>query len=434
MSAKKAPSAKTHVLTKKPAPGKTQDVPCPHYEECGACPLMENSYSEQLRIKQERVRKAYREAGFSADLLQSVLKPAKGSPKTIGYRNKAKWILEPSPEGLQMGIYYPGTHRVVDIPHCSVHAPEINKLSEFLKHELNARQVACGHHEKNAPAHVRYIIVRYSFREKKLLVVFVTSASRVNGLEGVIDAIKREFADKVVAVVQNINDDEGNVLLGEANRFWHKSSELTETFGRFRVPVGPLSFLQVNSLQASYLYQRVRTLIGGGPFEAGLDLYSGVGLFALHMSSTTKKILAVEDLGPAALEAMTAARRNRAKNILQLCSDAHDGISTFQGEWGSPDWVVLNPPRKGCEEAVIKALAEKPPFRLAYVSCNPVTQARDIALLMEENPDLQLKTIEPVDMFPQTEHVECIVLLENRSFSKATSAASPKGPARQGLH
>lgn len=404
-----------------------RDIPCVHWKDCGGCPLISYDYKDQLKKKQNKILEAFVNLGFPQNAIKGILKPTKASPKTLGYRNKAKWILQPGKDGkLKMGIYSPGTHDVVDIPHCAVHAQPINEISAFIKEELERLEIACGPdlNPSKDEAKVRYVIVRYSFREKKLIVVFVTSAAKVPKLEELFASLREKFESRVMAVVQNMNDDTGNVLLGEANRYIVKKGELTETFGRFRVPVGPLSFLQVNSFQASYLYKRVRELIGSGPFEAGLDLYSGVGLFALHLAEVTKKILAVEEVGPAALEAMTAARRNRAKNVLQLCADAIEGLSTFAGEWGTPDWVVINPPRRGCDEDVLRAIAARPPEKLAYVSCNPTTLARDIAILMREAPDFELKTLEPVDMFPQTEHVECIALLENKNFKQATGASS----------
>jgi len=269
--------------------------------------------------------------------------------------------------------------------------------------------------------------VRYSFREKKLLCVFITTRKDVPGLDAVFKALETAYPEQIVAIVQNINDDPGTVLLGEANRYHRKIGELTETLGSIRVPVGPLSFLQVNSGQASHLYWRVRDLIGRGPFKAGLDLYSGVGVMAMHLAPVTKKILAVEEVGAAALEGVTAARHNRVHNVLQVCADSLEGVRTFQSEWGSPDWVVLNPPRKGCEPEVLAALAEKPPQKLVYVSCNPVTLARDIKDLLAKMPDLALKTLEPIDMFPQTDHVECIALLES-----AAASSSKKKPRSRG--
>jgi 23S rRNA (uracil1939-C5)-methyltransferase len=170
----------------------------------------------------------------------------------------------------------------------------------------------------------------------------------------------------------------------------------------------------------------VRELLGRGPFNAGLDLYSGVGLIAMHMAASTKKILAVEEVGPAALEAMTAARRNRVSNILELCADSLEGVGTFSSEWGAPDWVVLNPPRGGCDEQVLDAVAAKAPRRLVYVSCGPKSLARDIKLLQAKQPGFKIRAIEPVDMFPQTEHTECLVLLENESYQKGL-AGKAKG-------
>jgi 23S rRNA (uracil1939-C5)-methyltransferase len=408
--------------------------PCSHWKDCGGCPLIRYDYKEQLARKRAKVRDAYLQTGYAEDWLDSLLKKTRPSPVTLGYRNKAKWILQPDEKGLlKMGIYYPGTHEVVDIPKCSVHAPAINELSGFIKQKLIDFEVPCGVPVGGNPT-LRYLIVRYSFREKKLLTVFVSSAPKVPNLEKVFESVAKEYGDKVVAMVQNINDDSGNVLLGEANRFQRKQGELTETMGRFRVPVGPLSFLQVNSAQASYLYRRARELLGKGPFKAGLDLYSGVGLFAFHMADTTEKILAVEEVGPAALEGITAARRNRIGNVLQLCADAFEGITTFVSEWGHPDWVVLNPPRKGCDPGVLQALLQRPPAKLVYVSCNPVTQARDIRILMEACPSLELKTVEPVDMFPQTDHVEVIAYLVNKQPGRPATGTEGSSKGGKPLH
>ena len=405
---------------------------CDSWPSCkAACPLVRLSYKEQLAHKFKKVRDAFIKEGFSAASLASFLKPTRSAPKTLGYRNKAKWILDTVDGKIRMGIYRAGTHEILDISHCLVHAPAINGISNFIRDQFELHNVPCGPLDPKNPT-VRYMIVRYSFREQKLLVVFVTSGPKIPGLDAVVQAVEanEEWSKRVVAFVQNINADAGNVLLGEANRFMKKKAELTETLGLYRVPVGPLSFLQVNSVQASHLYQRVKELIGRGPFEAGLDLYSGVGLIAMHLAPVTKRILAVEEVGPAALEAITAARRNKINNILELCADSLEGIHTFVNEWGAPDWIVLNPPRKGCDEKVLATIIQKPPRKLVYVSCNPSTLARDLLLLLNGCPDLSIKTIEPVDMFPQTEHVECLALLENRNFKKSTKKVSEGNPRK----
>jgi len=387
--------------------------------------MIRHDYREQLKQKFNKVLGAFVEAGFHEDQVRPILKATRPSPLTLGYRNKAKWILEPTRDsgGLKMGMYMRGTHDVVDISECIVHAPPINEVSREIKRLLIEYRVPCGSKNLSKPT-LRYLIVRYSFREKKLLTVFVTTQSKVPGLEEVYKSIEKKFPDKVVSIVQNINADSGDVLLGEANRFIKKSGELTETLGQVRVPVGPLSFLQVNSSQATYLYQRVKKLLGPGPFSSGVDLYSGVGLMAMHMAAQTKKILAVEEMGSAALEGITATRRNRVHNVLQLCGDALEGMMTFLNEWGVPDWAILNPPRKGCDEQVLQTLLTKAPGKIAYVSCSPHTLARDLKFLMDQCPDLVLKTLEPVDMFPQTEHVECIALLENKNFKRSSKKVS----------
>ncbi len=390
---------------------------CRHWPNCEGCPFIGKPYPEQLKFKRDSVVNSFIDAGFDPKWTQRTVKPTRSSPLTLRYRNKAKWILEKIDGEIHMGMYRPGTHEILNMPFCAVHSDAINELSHFIKENFIKFDVPVGPLDMKKPT-VRYLIVRYSFREKKLLVVFVTTALNINGLDRVVKAIEESevWSKKVVSLVQNINADSGNVLLGEANKFLKKSSELTETMGPFRVPVGPLSFLQVNSLQASYLYKRVKELLGSGPFEKGLDLYSGVGLMAMHMSQSTQRILAVEEVGPAALEAITAARRNKIQNILELCGDAIEGIQTFVNEWGTPDWVILNPPRKGCDEKVLAAITTKSPRKLVYVSCNPQTLARDLQILLNGSPGMEIKAIEPVDMFPQTPHTECLVLVENKAL------------------
>jgi 23S rRNA (uracil1939-C5)-methyltransferase len=392
---------------------------CQHWPNCEGCPFIGRPYPEQLNFKKEAVVNAFMDSGFDPQWTRRIVKSTRPSPMTLKYRNKAKWILEKVDGEIIMGMYRPGTHEILNMPHCAVHSEAINDLSQFIKENFLKFNVPVGPLDQENPT-VRYLIVRYSFREKKLLVVFVTTSLNIPGLDRVIRALEDHevWSKKVLSIVQNINNDSGNVLLGEANKFLKKTSELTETMGPFRVPVGPLSFLQVNSLQASYLYKRVRELLGPGPFESGLDLYSGVGLMAMHMASSTQRILAVEEVGPAALEAITAARRNKIQNILELCGDAIEGIQTFVSEWGTPDWVILNPPRKGCDERVLAALNAKMPKRLVYVSCNPQTLARDLQILLNGQEGLEIKAVEPVDMFPQTPHIECLVLVENKSQDK----------------
>ncbi len=394
-------------------------VPCIHYKECSACPLITYSYKDQLEIKRQKVIDAFRSVGLTEAQLQQIIKPVRGAVQTLGYRNKAKWILQSGPKGeVKMGIYKRGTHEVVDIPKCAVHADFINEISFFIKEQLKVSSVPCGSLQVGEPV-LRYLIVRYSFREKKVLLVFVTSASKVKGLDQVFKRVEEKYGDKIACTVQNINSDSGNVLLGEANRYITKKGELTETMGSIRVPVGPLSFLQVNTKQAAILYQRVKQLIGSGPFEGGLDLYSGIALHAMHLAKATRHVLAVEEVGPAALEGVIATRRNKAHNVLQICGDALEGLQTYHKEWGTPQWIVINPPRKGCEKSLLEGICERPPEKLIYVSCNPQSLARDLKVLLETQTQFKLHLVEPIDMFPQTDHIECIALLENTNYKTA---------------
>lgn len=384
------------------------------HKNCPACPLASYGYKQQLQFKQELVMNSFLEEGLDPSMIRKVLKPTKPSPIATGYRNKAKWVLRTDSRGdIHMGVYKPGTHELADIRDCLAHAPQINELSQFVLSLLNEHKVHCEPDDLSKPA-LRYMIVRYSFFQKAFVLVFVSNQKEVPGLPEVFEKLQKIANSKSIkAIVQNINNDRTNVLLGEANRFVSRSGELIEKLGAFKVPVGPLSFLQVNSAQASNLYRRVEKLLSGRAYSTGLDLYGGIGLMAMHASAFTETILSVEEMGSAALEGMTAARRNKISNVLYFCGDALEGLKTFHSEWGVPDWIVLNPPRRGCEEEVLREIAKKMPSNILYVSCNPRTLARDIVFLMEHGPGLKIKTIEPFDMFPQTAHVETIVMLEN---------------------
>lgn len=387
------------------------------HKDCPACPLAAYGYKEQLAFKRELVMNSFLEEGFDPSMISKVLKPTKPSPIATGYRNKAKWVLRTQRDGnIDMGVYKPGTHDLADIRDCLAHAPQINELSKKIHALLTKYKVFCEPDDLAKPA-LRYLIVRYSFFQKAFVLVLVSNQKEVPGLKEVFEDIQKlPEAKSIKAIVQNINNDRTNVLLGEANRFVSRSGELIEKLGAFKVPVGPLSFLQVNSAQASYLYRRVEKLLAGDFYDTGLDLYGGIGLMAMHAAAFTETILSVEEMGSAALEGMTAARRNKVGNVLYFCGDALEGVKTFHSEWGVPSWIVLNPPRRGCDEEVIREIAKKMPAKLVYVSCNPRTLARDILNLMELGTGLKIKTIEPVDMFPQTAHVETIVLLENSRF------------------
>lgn len=387
------------------------------HKDCPACPLASYGYKQQLEHKKELVMNSFLEEGFDPSMISKVLKPTKASPIATGYRNKAKWVLRTDANGtIHMGVYRPGTHDLADIRDCLAHAPQINEISKQILNLLTKYKVYCEPDDLSKPA-LRYLIVRYSFFQKAFVLVFVSNQKEVSGLKEVFEDVKNlPIAKSIKAIVQNINDDQTNVLLGEANRFVLRAGELVEKLGSFKVPVGPLSFLQVNSMQASNLYKRVEKLLSGEHYSTGLDLYGGIGLMAMHASSYTDTVLSVEEMGSAALEGMTAARRNKVSNVLYFCGDALEGLKTFHGEWGVPEWIILNPPRRGCEEDVLREVAKKMPSKIVYVSCNPRTLARDLLFLMELGPGLRIKTIEPFDMFPQTAHVETVVLLENTRF------------------
>lgn len=382
---------------------------CPHLTVCGACPQMHKPYLEQLGYKKSLVNDAFLASGFTKSDLATVLKDCVSSPKTFAYRNKAKWVLSSQNGSLAAGIYAQGSHDVVPIPNCVVHGPRINELTEFLRRKIVELNIPVYSAESPMPG-IRYAIVRYSFFQKKSMLVLVTSQQKIPGLSELVSEFVEKFQSELVSVVQNINKSSGNAVLGSKNKYLFNQGELLEKFGPYSVLVGPLSFLQVNTSMAEVIYKKVKSLIGKGPHKIGIDLYSGMGLMGMYLAKQTERVIAIEELRAASEAGLVSARRNGITNIHALCGDVMELLDPSQFPSGAVDWLVLNPPRKGCEKGVLKKVSQLAPRRLVYVSCNPKTLARDCQVLLKEG--FQLKTVEPYDMFPQTEHVETVVLLE----------------------
>lgn len=385
---------------------------CPHLSVCSGCPEMHRNYADQLVHKQSLVRDAFLGEGFDEGNLAKVLKSCVSSPKTLRYRNKAKWVVSSSVSDEQeiiAGIYAQGTHDVVPIPNCVVHGPRINEMTEFLRVEMIKRKIPVFCSRRGVEG-VRHIIVRYSFHQKKSLVVIVTSQKNVADLGEWVQGFVEQFRSELVGVVQNINSSAGNAVLGAKNKYLYHKGELVEKFGPFSVVVGPLSFLQVNSFTAELIYKKVKKLIGKGPHRFGIDLYSGIGLMGMHLAAQTERILAIEELQAASEAGAVSARRNGIQNIETQCGDVAKILNPKQLSSRNVDWLILNPPRKGCDKIVLKKVAELGPKKIVYVSCNPATLARDCELLSQNG--FTLKVVEPHDMFPQTAHVETVVLLE----------------------
>lgn len=329
-----------------------------------------------------------------------------GSPKAFGYRTQAKLVLRRARRGVLAGIYRPGTHQVVDIGECPVHHPLINQVAAALCEEIEARDLPV-YDERTHEGALRYAVVRVSAWEKRAQLILV---SRTGALASELAKALQRRVRGLASVVLNLNPEPGNTILGRRFIPWTKESSLVERVGDLKLRSRPGAFLQANIPVARRLYETAAAWAAVGPEDIVADLYCGVGALTFHLAPGARRVYGVEEVEPAVLDAKENVRVNGFHNVRFRCGQAGAELSALLEEVGRIDLVALNPPRKGADEAARRAIVACAPRAIVYVSCDPGTLARDLAWFAEQG--YALRRVRGFDMFPQTEHVETLALVE----------------------
>lgn len=329
-----------------------------------------------------------------------------GSPKAFGYRTQAKLVLRRARRGVLAGIYRPGSHQVVDISRCPVHHPLIHPVLQAAREEIENRDLPI-YDERTGEGLLRYLVVRVSGWEKRAELILVsTSGSLPTSLAKALRARVRGLS-----VVLNINAEPGNVILGRRFVPLTKEPPLTERVGDLKLRSRPGAFLQANIPVARKLYETAAAWAAVGGEDIVADLYCGVGALTFHLAPGARRVFGIEEVPEAVLDAKSNTPLNGFHNVRFRCASAGEGLAELHGEVGRIDVLALNPPRKGADEATRAAIAAAAPRRIVYVSCEPTTLARDLAWLSRRG--YRVARLRGFDMFPQTEHVETLALLEN---------------------
>lgn len=351
--------------------------PCPHFVRCGGCQIMHLDYEEQLRIKRQRVVDALERIGK----IECEVGPCIPSPSKLGYRNKVQAQVRDG----RMGFYARMSNDLVEVDSCKIHHPIGDRVyQEISKHHLN----------------LKHLLLKTAVSTGEVLVVLVT-------LEDCREVAKQLMQiPGVVGVVQNLNDREDNVVLGKEFRLLEGRGYLLERICGLEFKVSPVSFFQVNPAQAENLYREALALAELKGHETVLDAYCGVGTLALLFAKWCSKVIGVECVEEAIEDAKENAARNGIGNAEFYCGESEQFIAQVE----KADVILLNPPRKGCEKSFLEGVERLKPERVIYVSCDPATLARDLALLS----GYAVEKVQPFDMFPQTAHVETVVQLRLR--------------------
>ena len=382
-------------------------VDCPVAGPCGGCSLRHLDYAAELRAKQESVLDAFRRIGGLEVPVLDILP----SPEVDRYRNKVQFPVGVDKNGAPcIGFYAGRTHRIVPCPDCKLQPGVLNEVGNALC-AFFAQQGIRPYDEQSGKGLVRHIFLRRGAHSGQIMVCLVCTRAKLPHAEQLCTALREQFP-AISTILLNVNAKNTNVILGGENHILYGPGYIEDTLCGVPVRLGPLSFYQVNTLAAERLYGVAAQYAQLTPDDALLDLYCGMGTIGLSMADQCRELIGVE-IVPEAIESAKANAARMGETVAAksrfFCADAGQAATQLAAEGLHPDIVMLDPPRKGCDEATLSAVVRMAPRRVVYVSCNPATAARDAAWL--EKNGYHAEKVQPVDLFPRTKHCETVCLL-----------------------
>ena len=392
----------TQILEKSPHRVNRQ---CPVAKLCGGCDFWHMDYEEETRLKANRVRQALNRIG--GENLEEI--PILSAPTCQGYRNKAQYPVAVNKGKAYAGFFRAGTHQVVENSRCLI-LPEItDRVKDTVMDYVNQYRVTV-YNEETKKGLLRHIYVRKGEVSGQVLVCLVVNGRKLPHVPELLDRLKKipGFTTLVLAA----NTKAGNAILGDEFITLYGPGYIEDTLCGLTFRLSPRSFYQVNHHQAQRLYEAAISQAGITENDLVLDLYCGVGTITLAMAKAAGKVIGVEVVEQAVEDAKENARRNSIENAEFFCGDAGKAALDLECRGIKPDVIVVDPPRKGLNADTIEALHRMDPRRIVYVSCDPATLARDVALLKERG--FVLKNAMAADLFPRCAHVESIVCLCRR--------------------
>ena len=375
---------------------------CPVAKLCGGCDFWHMDYCEESRLKAERVRQCLNRIG--GENLDAV--PILAAPTCYGYRNKAQYPVASQKGRAYGGFFKAGTHSVVENDRCLILPEETDRVKKIVIDYVNHYRIP-AYDETAGNGLLRHIYVRRGAVSGQVLVCLVVNGRKLPHID---DLIRRLSAvPGFTTLVLSVNTKAGNAVLGDEFITLHGPGYIEDTLCGLTFRLSPRSFYQVNHYQAQRLYEAAIAQAEITKDDLVLDLYCGVGTITLAMAKAAGKVMGVEVIEQAVLDARENAKRNGIENAEFFCGDAGKAALELEKQGIRPDVIVVDPPRKGLNADTIEALDKMAPRRIVYVSCDPATLARDVALLKERG--YVLKNAQAADLFPRCSHVESIVCL-----------------------
>ena len=387
-------------------------LPCPYAKKCGGCSLQNLPYEEQLHLKQAKLQKLLGRFGRVEEII--------GMEDPTHYRGKVQAAFKSKSGKVVSGVYQSASRRIVEVEDCMLEdgcaAPilaTVRKLCGSMK--IRPFDLESGQ------GFLRHVLIRRGFATGEIMVVLVTTQGEFRAARAFVNELLRRHPE-ITTVARNINPTDTPLFLGSESHILYGEGYITDRLCGLEFRISPRSFYQVNPVQTEVLYGKARAFAALTGKETVIDAYCGTGTIGLTMAAHAKEIIGVEVNRDAVADAVENARRNGVTNAVFHNADAGDFMADLAARGQTADVVVTDPPRAGCSPRFLRSLLTLAPKRVVYVSCNPETLARDLYTLTKGG--YKVRNIQPVDMFPFTGHVECVVGLERRSCQHPSSERS----------
>lgn len=393
---------------------------CPMARSCGGCQIQEMEYGRQLSFKEDKVReKLIRIGGIPEEIISKAMEPIVGMENPFAYRNKAQFPVGTDRDGRIVAGFYAGrTHSIIPNTRCALGVEVNERILQCVIDFMEEFRISAYHEEEHRGL-VRHVLIRYGFRTREIMVCLVING---NGIpHGEVLAERLSGIEGMTSITYSVNRERTNVIMGNEIRLLWGQTYITDVIGDVKYQISPLSFYQVNPVQTEKLYGVAMEYAQLTGEETVWDLYCGIGTISLFLAKKAKQVYGVEIVPQAVLDARMNAKINGIGNVEFFEGKAEKVLPEFgkkyeeehEGRKYYADVVVVDPPRKGCDEGLLRTIVEMGAKRVVYVSCDPATLSRDLKYLRGEG--YEVERVRAVDQFPQTVHVETIVLIQKKT-------------------
>ena len=382
-----------------------QESDCSTYKRCGGCNLRHIKYNQTLRIKQNAVQSLVNKTLRNKIEVQETV----GMENPFHYRNKAQYPFGVNKEGEPViGVFANRTHEVIPMENCLIQNPQSEEIAKYILNFIKVNKISI-YNEKTGRGLFRHVVIKVGIKTGQIMCILVLNGKNIPNEKQLVEELIKRF-QSIESIVKNINMKNTNVILGQENINIYGNGYIEDKLGEYTFKISPLSFYQVNPIQAEKLYNLGVKMAQISREDTVFDLYCGIGTISLFMANYAKKVYGIEIVKEAIDAANENAKINHVNNIEFYAGDVEIVLDDLINNRGiTADIVMFDPPRKGLDRNTINNILKIKPKKIVYISCNPATLIRDLALFEEQ---YEIKTIVPVDMFPWTSHVECVSVLQ----------------------